>query len=31
VIQEADRVVIFATTASVRKVEKLFSVRLEYF
>lgn len=31
IIQGDDRVVMFATTASVRKVEKLFSVRLEYF
>jgi trk system potassium uptake protein TrkA len=31
VIQGDDRVVMFATTEAVRKVEKLFSVRLEYF
>jgi trk system potassium uptake protein TrkA len=31
IIQGDDRVVLFATTASVRRVEKLFSVRLEYF
>ena len=31
VIQNKDRVVLFATSDAVRKVEKLFSVRLEYF
>ncbi|MBK8175599.1 MAG: Trk system potassium transporter TrkA [Rhodospirillales bacterium] len=31
VIQHKDRVVLFATSDAVRKVEKLFSVRLEYF
>ena len=31
VIQARDRVVLFATSESVRKVERLFSVRLEYF
>lgn len=31
VIQAHDRVVLFATTEAVRKVEKLFSVRLEFF
>jgi trk system potassium uptake protein TrkA len=31
VIQNKDRVVLFAGSAAVRKVEKLFSVRLEYF
>ena len=31
VIQNKDRVVLFATADVVRKVEKLFSVRLEYF
>lgn len=31
VIQPKDRVVLFAAPASVRRVEKLFSVRLEYF
>ena len=31
VIQAKDRVVLFASTEAVRKVEKLFSVRLEYF
>lgn len=31
VIQDKDRVVLFAAAESVRKVEKLFSVRLEYF
>lgn len=31
VIQAKDRVVLFAAQAAVRKVEKLFSVRLEYF
>ena len=31
VIQHKDRVVLFATSEAVRKVEKLFSVRLEYF
>jgi trk system potassium uptake protein TrkA len=31
VIQNKDRVVLFATTEAVRKVEKLFAVRLEYF
>jgi len=31
VVQGGDRVVLFAATAAVRKVEKMFSVRLEYF
>jgi trk system potassium uptake protein TrkA len=31
VIQAKDRVVIFATTETVRKIEKLFSVQLEFF
>jgi trk system potassium uptake protein TrkA len=31
VIQHKDRVVLFATSDAVRKVEKMFSVRLEYF
>jgi trk/ktr system potassium uptake protein len=31
VIQNKDRVVLFATSDAVRKVEKLFAVRLEYF
>ena len=31
VVQLKDRVVLFAATESVRKVEKLFSVQLEYF
>ena len=31
VIQDKDRVVLFAVSEAVRKVEKLFSVRLEYF
>jgi trk system potassium uptake protein TrkA len=31
VIQNKDRVILFATADVVRKVEKLFSVRLEYF
>ena len=31
VIQRKDRVILFATTDAVRKVEKMFSVRLEYF
>lgn len=31
VVQHRDRVVLFATSDAVRKVEKLFSVRLEYF
>jgi trk system potassium uptake protein TrkA len=31
VIQSRDRVVLFAASESVRKVERLFSVRLEYF
>ena len=31
IIQAKDRVVLFAAPESVRKVEKLFSVRLEYF
>jgi trk system potassium uptake protein TrkA len=31
VIQDKDRVVLFAAAEAVRKVEKLFSVRLEYF
>ncbi|MCB2102325.1 MAG: Trk system potassium transporter TrkA [Rhodobacterales bacterium] len=31
VIQAKDRVVLFATSDAVRKVEKLFSVQLEYF
>jgi len=31
VIQSKDRVVLFATSDAVRKVEKMFSVRLEYF
>jgi trk system potassium uptake protein TrkA len=31
IIQNKDRVVLFATSDAVRKVEKLFSVRLEYF
>jgi trk system potassium uptake protein len=31
VIQTKDRVVLFATSDAVRKVEKMFSVRLEYF
>ncbi|MCP5365075.1 MAG: Trk system potassium transporter TrkA [Hyphomicrobiales bacterium] len=31
VIQNKDRVVLFAASDSIRKVEKLFSVRLEYF
>jgi len=31
IIQHRDRVVLFATSEAVRKVEKMFSVRLEYF
>jgi trk system potassium uptake protein TrkA len=31
VVQVNDRVVLFATTNAVKKVEKMFSVRLEYF
>jgi len=31
VVQANDRVVLFATSDAIRKVEKLFSVRLEYF
>lgn len=31
VVEHKDRVVLFATSDAVRKVEKLFSVRLEYF
>jgi trk/ktr system potassium uptake protein len=31
IIQSKDRVVLFAGSAAVRKVEKMFSVRLEYF
>jgi trk system potassium uptake protein TrkA len=31
VVQVGDRVVMFATTDAVKKVEKMFSVRLEYF
>ena len=31
VVQNKDRVILFATADVVRKVEKLFSVRLEYF
>ena len=31
VIQVKDRVVLFAATEAVRDVEKMFSVRLEYF
>jgi len=31
VIQDKDRVVLFAASEAVRKVEKMFSVRLEYF
>ncbi len=31
VIQTGDRVILFAATEAVRKVEKMFSVRLEYF
>jgi trk system potassium uptake protein TrkA len=31
VVQDKDRVVLFAASEAVRKVEKLFSVRLEYF
>jgi trk system potassium uptake protein TrkA len=31
VIQSRDRVVLFAASEAVRKVEKLFSVRIEYF
>ncbi len=31
VVNTGDRVVIFAATEAIRKVEKLFSVRLEYF
>jgi len=31
VVQHRDRIVLFATSDAVRKVEKLFSVRLEYF
>ncbi|MDG2243765.1 MAG: Trk system potassium transporter TrkA [Rhodospirillaceae bacterium] len=31
VIQGGDRIILFAATEAVRKVEKLFSVRLEYF
>ncbi|MGF1640315.1 MAG: Trk system potassium transporter TrkA [Rhodospirillales bacterium] len=31
IVQDKDRVVLFATADAVRKVEKLFSVRLEYF
>jgi len=31
VVQAGDRVVLFAAAASVKKVEKMFSVRLEYF
>ncbi len=31
VVQAKDRVVLFSTTESIRKVEKMFSVRLEYF
>ena len=31
IIQSGDRVVLFSAAASVKKVEKMFSVRLEYF
>ena len=31
VIQDKDRVVLFSSTDAIRKVEKMFSVRLEYF
>ncbi len=31
VVQAGDRVVLFATTDAIKKVEKMFSVRLEYF
>jgi trk system potassium uptake protein TrkA len=31
VVRAGDRVVMFATTASVKKVERLFSVKLEFF
>ncbi len=31
VVQTKDRVVLFSTLASIRKVEKIFSVQLEYF
>jgi trk system potassium uptake protein len=31
VVQAGDRVILFATTDAVKKVEKMFSVRLEYF
>ena len=31
VIEGGDRIILFAATEAVRKVEKLFSVRLEYF
>jgi trk system potassium uptake protein TrkA len=31
IIQNKDRIILFATSDVVRKVEKLFSVRLEYF
>ena len=31
VVQAGDRVVLFATAEEVRKVEKMFSVQLEYF
>jgi trk system potassium uptake protein TrkA len=31
VVQTGDRVVLFATAGAVKKVEKMFAVRLEYF
>jgi trk system potassium uptake protein TrkA len=31
VVKANDRVVLFATAEAVKKVEKMFSVRLEYF
>ena len=30
-VQEKDRVILLATAKAVRKVEKMFAVRLEYF
>jgi trk system potassium uptake protein TrkA len=31
VVRAGDRVIIFSTTSSVKKVERLFSVKLEFF
>ncbi|CCG07843.1 Trk system potassium transporter TrkA [Pararhodospirillum photometricum] len=31
VVQAGDRIILFATSAAIKKVEKLFSVRLEFF